>query len=62
MKRWLASSLYSLPALALIVTNVGYADSCNHFLEPIVSVRIGNIGLDKQWPDEGLFNHRFTCQ
>jgi NhaA family Na+:H+ antiporter len=44
-------------ALALIVTNVGYVDSYDHFLELTVSVRIGNIGLDKtlvHWINDGL--------
>ncbi len=44
-------------AAALIVTNVGYADSYHHFLELPVSVRIGSIGLDKHlihWINDGL--------
>jgi NhaA family Na+:H+ antiporter len=44
-------------ALALIVTNVGYADFYDHFLELPVSIRIGGIGLDKtlvHWINDGL--------
>jgi Na+:H+ antiporter, NhaA family len=44
-------------ALALIVTNVGYAEFYDHFLELPVSVRIGGIGLDKtlvHWINDGL--------
>ena len=44
-------------AFALIVTNVGYAEFYDHFLELPVSVRIGGIGLDKtlvHWINDGL--------
>ena len=44
-------------ALALIVTNVGYADSYDHFLELPVAIQIGGIGLDKtlvHWINDGL--------
>ncbi len=44
-------------AFALIVTNVGYAESYDHFLELPVSVHIGGIGLDKtlvHWINDGL--------
>ena len=44
-------------ALALIVTNVGYAESYDHFLELPVSIHIGGIGLDKtlvHWINDGL--------
>jgi NhaA family Na+:H+ antiporter len=44
-------------ALALIVTNVGYAESYDHFLELPVVIQIGGIGLDKtliHWINDGL--------
>ncbi len=44
-------------ALALIVTNVGYADAYDHFLELPVAIQIGGIGLDKtmiHWINDGL--------
>lgn len=44
-------------ALALIVTNVGYADAYDHFLELPVAIHIGGIGLDKtlvHWINDGL--------
>jgi Na+:H+ antiporter, NhaA family len=44
-------------AFALIVTNVGYAESYDHFLELPVSIQIGGIGLDKtlvHWINDGL--------
>jgi NhaA family Na+:H+ antiporter len=44
-------------ALALVVTNVGYAESYDHFLELPVSIHIGGIGLDKtlvHWINDGL--------
>ena len=44
-------------ALALIVTNVGYAEFYDHFLELPVSVHIGGIGLNKtlvHWINDGL--------
>lgn len=44
-------------ALALIVTNVGYADAYDYFLELPVSIQIGGIGLDKtliHWINDGL--------
>src|SRR5436190_10590254 len=44
-------------ALALIVTNVGYADAYDHFLELPVSIHIDGIGLDKtmvHWINDGL--------
>ena len=44
-------------AAALVVTNIGYADSYHHFLELPVSVHIGSIGLDKHlihWINDGL--------
>jgi Na+:H+ antiporter, NhaA family len=44
-------------ATALVVTNVGYAETYHHFLELPVSVHIGSIGLDKHlihWINDGL--------
>jgi Na+:H+ antiporter, NhaA family len=44
-------------AAALVVTNVGYATTYDHFLELPVSVRVGGIGLDKtlvHWINDGL--------
>ena len=44
-------------ALALIVTNIGYAAAYDHFLELPVSIQIGGIGLDKtliHWINDGL--------
>jgi NhaA family Na+:H+ antiporter len=44
-------------AFALIVTNVGSADSYDYFLELPVSIQIGGIGLDKtliHWINDGL--------
>jgi Na+:H+ antiporter, NhaA family len=44
-------------AAALVVTNVGYAATYDHFLELPVSVRAGGIGLDKtlvHWINDGL--------
>ncbi len=42
---------------ALVVTNIGYAETYHYFLELPVSVRIGGIGLDKHlihWINDGL--------
>jgi NhaA family Na+:H+ antiporter len=44
-------------AAALVFTNIGYAESYDHFLELPVSVHIGGIGLDKtliHWINDGL--------
>ncbi len=44
-------------AAALVVTNIGYAETYHHFLDLPVSVRIGGIGLDKHlihWINDGL--------
>ena len=44
-------------AAALVVTNIGYAESYDYFLELPVSVQIGPIGLDKtlvHWVNDGL--------
>ena len=44
-------------AAALVFTNIGYAESYDHFLELPVSVQIGGIGLDKtliHWINDGL--------
>jgi NhaA family Na+:H+ antiporter len=44
-------------AAALVVTNVGYDTTYDHFLELPVSVRAGGIGLDKtlvHWINDGL--------
>ena len=57
MKPRLALSSSLAAAFALIVTNVGYAEFYDHFLELPVSVRIGGIGLDKtlvHWINDGL--------
>jgi Na+:H+ antiporter, NhaA family len=43
--------------LALVFTNIGYAESYDYFLGLSVSVQIGNIGLDKtlvHWINDGL--------
>ena len=44
-------------AAALVVTNIGYAESYDYFLELPVSVQIGPIGLNKtlvHWVNDGL--------
>ena len=44
-------------AAALVLTNIGFAESYDHFLELPVSVHIGPIGLDKtlvHWVNDGL--------
>jgi len=44
-------------ALALIVTNIGYAEAYDRFLELPVAIQIGGIGLDKtliHWINDGL--------
>ena len=44
-------------AFALVVTNIGYAETYDHFLELPVSIQIGGIGLDKtliHWINDGL--------
>jgi NhaA family Na+:H+ antiporter len=44
-------------AAALVLTNIGFSDSYEYFLELLVSVHIGPIGLDKtlvHWVNDGL--------
>ena len=44
-------------AAALVLTNIGFAESYDYFLELPVSVNIGPIGLDKtlvHWVNDGL--------
>ena len=44
-------------AAALVVSNIGFADTYHHFLELPMSIRIGSIGLDKHlihWINDGL--------
>ncbi len=57
MKPRLALSSSSPPLAALIVTNIGFAEFYDHFLELPVSIQIGGIGLNKtlvHWINDGL--------
>jgi Na+:H+ antiporter, NhaA family len=50
-------ALVAAAAAALILTNVGFAELYDYFLELPVSVQIGPIGLDKtlgHWVNDGL--------
>lgn len=50
-------ALVAAAAAALVLTNIGFAESYDYFLELPVSVQIGPIGLDKtlvHWVNDGL--------
>ncbi len=50
-------ALVTAAAAALLLTNIGFAESYDYFLELPVSVQIGPIGLDKtlvHWVNDGL--------
>ena len=50
-------ALVAAAAAALVLPNIGFAESYDYFLELPVSVQIGPIGLDKtlvHWVNDGL--------
>ncbi len=50
-------ALVAAAVAAIVLTNIGFAESYNYFLELPVSVQIGPIGLDKtlvHWVNDGL--------